>query len=154
MELKKLITGKTNNTLIQLFRYVFVGGFATVVDWGSSYLLFHFVFGNQYAIAANVISFILGLITNFIISTIWVFEESKVKNKFAEFLSFAAIGVVGLFMTVGITKLFEIWLADKTHLYQIIGKVTSTAAAFFWNFFARKYLLYSKKEKKDKEINS
>ena len=154
MNLKKLISGKTDNTLIQLFRYVFVGGIATVVDWGSSYLLFHFIFGNKYAIAANVISFILGLITNFIISTIWVFEESKVKNKFAEFISFAAIGVVGLLMTVGITKLFEIWLADSTHLYQIIGKVVSTAAAFFWNFFARKYLLYSKKETNNKEINS
>ncbi len=147
MDLKKLVSGKTDNTFIQFFRYVFVGGAATVVDWGSSYLFFHFIFGDKYAVAANVISFILGLVTNFLISTVWVFDGSKVKNKFAEFLSFAAIGVVGLLMTVGITKLFEIKLADVTNLYQIIGKVVSTAAAFFWNFFARKYLLYNKKSK-------
>ncbi|MCR5143053.1 MAG: GtrA family protein [Ruminococcus sp.] len=146
MDLKKLISGKTDNTFIQFFRYLFVGGAATVVDWGSSYIIFRFVFGNKYAVAANVISFILGLVTNYLISTVWVFDGSKVKNKFAEFLSFAAIGVVGLLLTIGITKLFEIKLSDVTDLYQLIGKVVSTAAAFFWNFFARKYLLYNNKK--------
>lgn len=146
MDLKKLISGKTDNTFIQFFRYLFVGGAATVVDWGSSYIIFRFVFGNKYAVAANVISFILGLVTNYLISTVWVFDGSKVKNKFAEFLSFAAIGVVGLLLTIGITKLFEIKLSDVTDLYQLIGKVVSTAAAFFWNFFARKYLIYNNKK--------
>ena len=146
MDLKKLISGKTDNTFIQFFRYLFVGGAATVVDWGSSYIIFRFVFGNKYAVAANVISFILGLVTNYLISTVWVFDGSKVKNKFAEFLSFAAIGVVGLLLTIGITKLFEIKRSDVTDLYQLIGKVVSTAAAFFWNFFARKYLIYNNKK--------
>ena len=146
MKIKEILTtDKTDSTLIQFIRYVFVGGAATVVDWGASFLLFKFVFGERYATAANVISFILGLIVNFLISTFWVFGESKVKNKFAEFLSFAAIGIVGLLMTIGITELCEYKLADITSLYQMIGKVLSTAAAFFWNFFARKILLYSKK---------
>lgn len=140
-----LTTDKTDSTLIQFIRYVFVGGAATVVDWGASFVLFEVVFGQRYATAANVISFILGLIVNFLISTFWVFGESKVKNKMAEFLGFAAIGVVGLLMTIGITKLCEFKLADITHFYQIIGKIISTAAAFFWNFFARKILLYGKK---------
>ena len=53
--------------------------------------------------------------------------------------------VVGLLLTIGITKGFAWALADVTSLYQIISKVVSTAVAFFWNFFARKYLLYTKK---------
>ena len=146
MDIKQLISGKTDNTFIQFFRYLFVGGAATVVDWGSSTLLFHFVFGDKYAVAANVAGFVLGLVTNFLISTVWVFGGSRVKNKLAEFLSFAAIGVVGLLLTIGITALFEAQLADVTKLYQLIAKVVSTAAAFFWNFFARKYLLYNKKD--------
>lgn len=36
----KLFAGATENTLIQFFRYCFVGGAATVVDWGISALLF------------------------------------------------------------------------------------------------------------------
>ena len=143
----KLFVGDTENTLIQFFRYLFVGGLATVVDWGVSALLFYTVFGEKQslAIAANSISFVAGLIVNYVISTFWIFKTSKVENRFVEFLGFAAIGLVGLFMTIGITKLFQIWLGDKTSLFQLIAKVVSTAAAFFWNFFARKILLYTKK---------
>ena len=142
----KLFSGDTENTYIQFFLYLFVGGLATVVDWGVSFILFKFVFGERYAVAANSISFVAGLVVNYVISTFWIFSNSKVKSKLMEFLGFAAIGLVGLFMTMGITKLFEIWLADKTSLFQILAKIVSTAAAFFWNFFARKILLFSKKE--------
>lgn len=142
----KFFVGDTENTFIQFFRYLFVGGLATVVDWGVSYLLFRFLFHEQYAIAANSISFVAGLIVNYIISTFWIFKNSKVESRFMEFLGFAAIGLVGLFLTMGITKLFEIWLSDVTSAYQIIAKVVSTAVSFFWNFFARKILLFSKKK--------
>lgn len=148
MDLKKLFTEKTDNTFIQFFRYVFVGGAATVVDWGSSFVLFQLVFHQKYATAANVIAFILGLITNYIISTIWVFDSSKVKSRVTEFLSFAGIGVVGLLITIGVTRLFEYKLSSKTSLYQIIAKIVATAISFFWNFFARKYLIYNKQSEK------
>lgn len=142
----KLFAGDTENTLIQFFRYIFVGGLATVVDWGISYILFEFVFHEQFAELANSLSFVAGLVVNYIISTFWIFCNSKVENRFVEFLGFAAIGLVGLFMTIGITKLFKIWLADKTSLFQIIAKVVSTAVSFLWNFFARKFLLFGGKK--------
>lgn len=40
----KLFAGATENTLIQFFRYCFVGGAATVIDWGVSALLFSWCF--------------------------------------------------------------------------------------------------------------
>ena len=144
----RLFSGDTDNTLIQFFRYLFVGGLATVVDWGISYLLFRYAFHEHYAVAANSISFVAGLIVNYVISTFWIFKNSRVDNKLVEFISFAAIGVVGLLITIGITKLFEIWLGDTTSLFQIIAKIVSTAVSFLWNFFARKILLYTKKEEK------
>ncbi len=144
----RLFVGDTENTLIQFFRYLFVGGFATVVDWGVSFLLFRFAFGGKTELGwvANSLSFVAGLIVNYLISTFWIFKNSNVKNKFVEFISFAAIGAVGLLLTIGITKGFEVWLGDKTDWYQMIAKVISTGVAFFWNFFARKILLYSKKK--------
>ncbi len=141
-----LFAGDTENTFIQFFRYLFVGGLATVVDWGISYILFKFVFNENYAVVANSLSFVAGLAVNYIISTFWIFKNSKVKSRLMEFLGFAAIGLVGLFMTMGITKLFEWWLADRTNAFQILAKIVSTGAAFFWNFFARKILLFTKKE--------
>lgn len=146
---KKLFVGDTDNTLIQFFRYLFVGGLAFVVDFALSYIVFRFVFHEQkeFGWIANALSFIAGLVVNYIVSTFWIFKTSKVENKVVEFISFAAIGVVGLLITIGITVLFEKWLGDTTHLFQIIAKIVSTAVSFLWNFFARKILLYTKKEK-------
>ncbi|MBQ8514386.1 MAG: GtrA family protein [Ruminococcus sp.] len=146
--------GQTDNTYIQFFRYVFVGGLAAVLDWGLSSLIFFFVFGAEtgavcaslpwltYSMIANGAGFIGGLVLNFVLSTCFVFQNSNVKNKLLEFLSFAAIGAVGLLITLLITRGFELLLADRTSMFQILGKAVSTAAAFLWNFFARKLLLY------------
>ena len=142
----KLFAGATENTLIQFFRFCFVGGAATVIDWGVSALLFFLVFHQSYAVLANGISFVAGLLANYFLSTFWVFRSSKVQSQLVEFLAFAAIGVVGLLLTLGITKLSEISLGNITSGYQMIGKIVSTMIAFLWNFFARKYLLFSKKE--------
>lgn len=149
MKIKKLFVGDTDNTFIQFFRYLFVGGLATVVDWGLSALLFFIVFQQQWAILCNGLSFTAGLIVNYFLSTFWIFKNSKINNRFLEFLSFAAIGLVGLLITFGVTWGFEVLLADITPFYQIIAKVISTALSFFWNFFARKFLIFNK----NKETN-
>ncbi len=143
MNPKSLIKGKTDSTLIQFFRYFFVGGFATIVDWGASFILFFYVFSGNFAILSNALSFILGLISNYVLSTIWVFGDSSTESRLAEFLIFSAIGVVGLIITILITLFFEMEFAGATKFYQMIAKITSTAIAFLWNFFARKYILYN-----------
>ncbi len=144
-EIGRLFSGKTNNTLIQFFRYIFVGGFATIVDWGISALLFYVIFGQRYPVAANSLSFAAGLIVNYLLSTFWIFRESKVKSKIAEFMGFALIGLVGLLITAGITLLFKHLLIETTSAYQIIAKITATAVSFLWNFGARKIFLFSGK---------
>ena len=149
MNVKKLFVEETDSTFIQFFRYCFVGGFATVVDWGMSALLFYCVFGTKLALLCNGLSFAAGLVVNYCLSTFWIFKNSKINNRLLEFLSFAAIGVVGLLITLGITSLFELMLANSTSLYQIIAKVVSTAVSFLWNFFARKYLLFNKNSEKN-----
>lgn len=148
-QFSRLFSGDTDNTFIQFFRYLFVGGLAAVVDWGVSYILFRFVFHEQAALAmaANGISFVAGLAVNYLLSTFWIFKNSNVKSRLSEFIVFAAIGLVGLLLTIGITKLFELWLSDTTSAFQIIAKIVSTGVAFFWNFFARKIILYSNKKK-------
>ena len=144
MDIKLLFKGETNNTFIQFFRYFFVGGFATIVDWGASFILFFYVFGGTLAVVSNTVSFVIGLITNYILSTLWVFGDSNQNSRLIEFLIFASIGIVGLIITILITIFFEKQVANTTEFFQMIAKVVSTAVAFLWNFFARKYILYNK----------
>ncbi len=136
---KKLLFEPTKNGMIQFFRYVFVGGIATVVDWSIQFLATEC--GLYYLISA-VLAFVAGLICNFILSKIFVFSAEKAKFSFvAEFTSYAVIGLIGLAFTIGIMYFFT----DIVHLNYMISRVIATIIVFVWNFVARKIFLYSKK---------
>lgn len=134
--LEEYFLNKTNKVFIQFIRYTFVGGFAFIVDF---FLLWFFTeICNIHYLVSATLSFIAGLITNYLISTKWVFNKSKVNNKKLEFLFFALIGVVGLIFN----NLFIWLLTDYSGMYYLVSKVIVVFLVYLWNFFARKYLLY------------
>ena len=156
MKIKELFSGETDNTFIQFFRYLFVGGFAFVVDYGTLTLLVE-VFGFNAKLAA-VVAFILGLIVNYILSTLWIFKNSKIGNRLAEFAAFAVIGVIGLGINELIIWLFDDVIAPRKPLdfipedkYYLIGKLVSTAVVFIWNFAARKFIIFNKNSTSEEE---
>ena len=125
--------------MVQLLRYAVVGGVAFVVDYGSLWLLTEVV-GLHHLVSA-AIAFILGLICNYVISTAWVFGESKVSNRWVEFVIFSIIGVIGL----GLNELIIYLCTDVCGLHYMLSKIISTVIIFFWNFFARKFVLFKAK---------
>ena len=138
--LNTLFVAPTNNWFLQLFRYGFVGGIAFLVDYGTLFCLTHYA-GVPYLWSAAG-AFLLGLITNYLISISWVFQHSGKMQIWQEFLFFAFIGVIGL----GLNELIMYIGTDLIHLHYMISKLISTAIVFFWNFFARKFILFNKKE--------
>ncbi len=135
----KLFLRQTDSLFIQFFRYFFVGGLAFVVDFGLLYFLTEFV-GFYYLFSATI-SFTAGLCVNYIISIKWVFSQNKgLKNKKIEFLIFSFIGIVGLLLNA----IFIWFFTEKLLFYYMISKVLSTVIVYFWNFFARKYILYKR----------
>ena len=137
--LNKLFIEKTDNTLIQLFRYTFVGGIAFIADFISLYLLTEFA-GLHYLYSA-AIAFTLGLIINYVLSILWVFKSRTVDKKIIEIIIFAIIGIIGL----GLNEVMIWFFTDKISIFYLHSKLISTAIVYFWNFLARKYLLYNKK---------
>lgn len=134
--MKKLFKDDTEKTLIQLFRYIFVGGAAFLVDIGSLYILTSFV-GIYYLISA-AIAFILGLIANYILSIGWVFNNRTLNSAKLEFGVFALIGVVGL----GFNEVLIWFFTEDIHIFYLISKVMAAILILFWNFFARKFTLF------------
>lgn len=132
----KLFYGSTDKLLVQFVRYFFVGGFAFVVDFGLLYILTEYA-GLHYLLSATL-SFIAGLLVNYIISCLWVFNGSKFKNRLVEFLFFAAIGVVGLVLNDALIWLFT----DCIGTHYMFSKIVAAAMVYLWNFFARKYLVF------------
>ena len=73
LDLKSLFITPTSNALIQFFRYIFVGGVAFLADGGSLFLIE--AIGVNYLIAA-IFAFIIGLVCNFLLSKLMVFQKS------------------------------------------------------------------------------
>lgn len=134
--LDELVLGRTNNTAVQLFRYTFVGGAAFLCDFGTLFLLTHFLHIHYLTSAAA--GFLVGLAVNYLLSVAWVFDRSSYDSRMVEFLLFLLIGLVGL----GLNELI-IWLCtDKFGIHYLLSKVASTGGVYFWNFFVRKYALF------------
>ena len=69
-DLKGIFLTPTKNGFLQFFRYIFVGGIATIVDWSVLYCTERL--GFHYLLAA-VFGFVSGLVCNYVMSKKLVF---------------------------------------------------------------------------------
>lgn len=143
-DFKALFYQKTDNVFIQFFRYCFVGGIATVVEGGTLWLIQHFLFketGGFYVYISQGIAFALGLIANFILSKLFVFQEKSEKtNAAGEFAAYAMIGIVGLLIKELLLWVFHVQIG----IHYMLVWVISTIIVLIWNYAARKIALYRK----------
>lgn len=136
--LDRMFLSASNNTFVQLFRYTLVGGGAFAVDF---FLLWYLteVGGFNYLLSATC-SFMAGLAINYLITTRWVFKKDTavLRNKWAEFMIFLLIGVIGL----GLNDLILWVVTQQLRLHYLLSKIVAATLVYLWNFFARKYILF------------
>jgi putative flippase GtrA len=128
----------TGNIANQFLRYVFVGAAAFLVDFATLILLTE-VFHLHYLLS-GIISFVLGLVINYLLSVSWVFNQRALKNMWLEIFIFSFVGAVGLALNT-----FFLWfLTENISLHYALSKVIATMVVFLWNFFVRKFVLFNK----------
>ena len=131
-----LLLRPTSNLAAQVLRYLVVGGMATVVDVALLIMLTDFA-DLHYGVAA-VFAFTAGLLTNFSLSTTWVFPCHSIADRRVEFALFAAIGVVGLLVTE-----LVLWTGSELLLCDYrLSKLVAVGIVLIWNFSLRKLLLF------------
>ena len=97
----------------------------------------------HYLVAA-CFGFVVGLACNFAMSRALVFRAQTARvGRVLEFAAYALIGLIGL----GLTEALLYFFTDMLHVYYMISKVIASAFVLFWNFFARKILLYKNEVK-------
>jgi len=129
----------TGNSLLQLIRYVFVGGSAFVIDF-SIYCLLEFL-GLNYLVA-SVFAFVISFIFNFFVSRVFIFKNSAPEKAGAgEFTAVIIISVVGLALT---EALLYIGTGCIGFDYRA-SKIAASVIVLFWNYFARKWFVYRKR---------
>ena len=138
--LKGLFVTPTKNSVIQLFRSVFVGGIATVIDFIVYALVRIPISSLRFCdLIATPIGFVVGTIVNFVISKILVFkmDEAKMGVK-GEFVGFAIIGVIGL----GIKELLMLLFVNVMLINNYVAWIISALLVLIWNFAGRKIAIY------------
>lgn len=131
-----LIIKKTDNGLLQFFRYLIAGGTASLIDIMILFVLYK-TLGINYLIAA-ALGFLFGVATNYTINTLIVFESGGKKK--TEFSIFALIGIGGLLWTELILWIF----VDNFGVPVMISKLIAIVLVLNWNFFMRKKFVFKK----------
>jgi putative flippase GtrA len=134
--LKQLFIDSTDKTSIQLFRYVFVGGVAFVVDFLVLFSLTEYA-GLHYLVSAAV-AFLFGLMINYGLSRVWVFSQRVIANGYVEFGIFAGIGLIGLALNELLIWIFT----EYSGFHYLASKALTAILVLVWNFSARKLVLF------------
>lgn len=148
----------------EIFRFLLVGGTATLADyllfWLLDGVLFPLLpFGNGWGTSSLVLAtacgFLVGLLVNWVLSVHFVFRQVKDKQQASSkksFFKFAVIGLVGLALTeLGVLLLVYI-LPEITlfHTQTLLGtswtkwlaKVVMTCLVLVWNYLGRKLFIF------------
>jgi putative flippase GtrA len=123
-------------TARQLARSVLVSQLAFWLDFGLLALLTEVA--GIYYLGSAAISFLAGTSLSYVLSVRWVFEVRRFPSKLLEYGTFVLVGVVGLALNEGLLWVFTAHL----RLYYLVAKIIAGALVFFWNFGARKWLLF------------
>ncbi|HVA00307.1 MAG TPA: GtrA family protein [Terriglobia bacterium] len=121
----------------EFYRYVLVGGFATICDTSTLYSVTRFL--KVHYLVSAPIGFLVGTVVNYALSRTWVFQRRTLKSRPAEMTIFTLIGVVGL----GLNELILWFFQAKLRIYYLFGKGVSAAVVLIWNFGARKLALFN-----------
>ena len=144
---------KAGKNIRQFISYIFVGGSATLVEWG----LF-FVFIYLFKLDQNlgfIIAYIISTFVNMIMGRLFTFKhaevvhksQSKTANAIKETLLIYLVAGVGCLLNILFMNLFSIVF----HMGSMLSKVVTTGVIFIGNYLARKLGIY--KEKKTETVS-
>ena len=136
-------------TLFEFLRYAIVGGIAALVDMGVNYAMLYWILGatkdDRWQVAASVTAgFVIGLIVNFALSNIFVFrtaEQQKEGKTLKAFIIYAVVGVIGYFLTVGLT-LLGTFVIGESGIWYLMLTCFVKGVVLIWNYIGRKIFVY------------
>lgn len=120
----------------QIIRYASVGGMVAAAD-----LVFFTIFASWLMLPylwVNFAGFILGTICNYLLSVRYVFESGKRYSAKTEVVAVYIVSIIGLTVSQ-----FLLYFLVSIVLFPLIAsKILTLSIVFFWNYFARKNLVF------------
>lgn len=126
---------KTEKLLLQIFKFIMVGGLAFVIDY-LTLIICKEVF-NLNVLVSAAIAFTVSVVFNYILSIKWVFDVDKSKSEKKNFIIFIVFSIIGLLLTELI-----MWIGtDILKVNYLLVKIIATAIVMVFNFITRKLFL-------------
>lgn len=126
----------------QLVKFVLVGGFSAIVDFGST-ALFTFAFGLSDGVA-KALGFVLGTLTAYFINRRWTFQAEPSGRRFA--ITMATYGLTFI-VQWGLYKVSIPWLEGfdlNAFWVRAISFVIAQGTATVLNFLIQKFLIFKR----------
>lgn len=133
--LKIKTTKEFEHLCTQIFKFLIVGGIATIIDW-----IIYYIMSNIFNISpfiSNVISFSVAVIYNYRASIKWIFVVNKQKYLKRIFFEFIILSIVGLLLTEILLFLF----INIFNIKNMVAKIAATIIVMIFNFVTRKIFL-------------
>ncbi len=144
-----------NNPLerTRFLKFMAVGTFGAVVDFGVANLLSHFA--DMPLVYAGTISFTCAVISNFIWNRYWTYPESRSRRIHHQLGMFFLVNVAGVAIRIPILHYLEPWLLSYLKVASLplalspdfIARNVTLAVAvgvvMLWNFFVNRYWTYN-----------
>lgn len=119
-------------------RYITAGAFATLVDWGSFFILA--LLAGVYYQGALVVSFSLGCVANFTLNKIFTFH-CRSKRIFRQFSIHIAVSLVSLLFSMALMFIF----VDLLLLQAMVSRMATTFIMLIANYFMHKHLTFNQR---------
>ncbi len=137
----------------RFLKFLVVGTFGAVVDFGIANLLTHFL--DMPLVYAGTISFTCAVISNFIWNRYWTYPESRSRRLHHQLGMFFIVNVAGVAIRIPILRFLEPPLRSFLSNAHVGMPVTPEFAArnltlatavgivLLWNFFVNRYWTYN-----------
>ena len=133
----------------EVLLYLIFGGLTTVVDWGLSFLLYHFwgdaIEANTVLVhGANVIAWAAAVLFAFVTNRIWVFKSQK--KGFLPILGELGSFAGGRVMTLLLQEAIFVVFFDIMGINEFIVKIIAAVLVIILNYVISKLFVFRKKK--------
>lgn len=120
------------------FRYLSIGGSSALLEYSCFLLLVDGV--KLGVIAANIISFLLGLIYTFLLHHHWTFKGQHAHTASKQFTAYATLALINVLATSFIISL----QVHDLHVAPFIAKLVCMALVAAWNYLLLNKIIFKR----------
>lgn len=134
--MRRALLGQSDRTGIQLARTALSSFPAFGLDLAVMVALTELLRVHYLLSAAT--GFIAGTTFSYLLSVRWIFFRRRLARPSLEYVLFLLVGAVGL----GLNGLLLWAFTEHLRIFYVVSRILAASVVFFWNFAARKALLF------------